>query len=68
MADGLAQDDADRLAFAAGDAVLLVLSQDGGGAVYINLQRVLFHNVQCAAKLGGKHDSAKLVDIFYDAG
>ena len=43
----------------------LVLFQHNGGAVHINLQGVLFRDVQCAAKLDRKNDPSELVDFTY---
>ena len=67
-ADVLAQDSAKILASAAKNAALFVLLQNDGAAVYINFQRVLLCDAECAAKLGGKHDPPKLVNFSYDPG
>ena len=53
---------------AAKNAALFVLLQNDGAAVYINFQRVLLCDAECAAKLGGKHDPPKLVNFSYDPG
>ena len=46
----------------------LVLFQDDGGSIYIDLQRVLFGDIQSATELDGKYDSAEFSDLSDNAG
>lgn len=46
----------------------LILLQDDGGSIYIDLQRVLFRDVQCAPELDGENDPAEFIDLSDNAG
>ena len=45
------------------DTPILMLAQDHGIPIHINLQGILFCDVQCAPQLCGQDDSAKLVPL-----
>ena len=45
------------------DTPILMLAQDHGIPIHINLQGILFRDVQCAPQLCGQDDSAKLVPL-----
>ena len=47
---------------------ILVLFENDGCSVHINLQRILLCNIQRAAQLCRQNDSAELVNLSYDSG
>lgn len=50
------------------DTPILMLAQDHGIPIHINLQGILFRDVQCAPQLCGQDDSAKLVNFSNNTG
>ena len=68
LADVLALVVDNVLCVVAENAGRLILLEDNGGLVNINLEGVLLGDVQSSAKLDGQDDSAEAVHLSYDAG
>ena len=67
-ADVLAAEVDDILGIIAENTGGLVLFQDDGGSIYIDLQRVLFGDIQSTPELDGENDSAEFIDLSDNAG
>ena len=65
--DVLALEVDDILCVIAENAGRLILFQHNGSTVHIDLQRILFRDVQGAAQLNGQHDPPQLIHFTHDS-